>query len=100
MRNEFVQSQTGNESSDNGFNTGQLCQKCRKKHNCQYKNIMRMLFIFQFPEKPGGNSGNECKHNQGENSKRNYQSNPEFLIQTSLTIAHDYCQNDKYRSIG
>src|SRR5690606_30184629 len=99
MRNKLVQNQSGNKGANDGFNSRQLGQKGSKKDHRQYENIVGMLFILQFPKKPLRNSGNDGKHDYRENSQRNYQTYPELLIQTSLTIAHNYSQNDKHGSI-
>src|SRR5690606_32225466 len=100
MRNQRIQCKPCYESTDNWFNSGYFREKSGKKHNGQYKNIMGMFLTFQFFEKPFRNSRNNYKHNRRENSQRNTQSNPKRLIQTTLTIPDNHCQNNQDRRIG
>src|SRR5690606_31637035 len=83
------------ETTDNWFKSGYFRETSGKKHNGQYKNIMGMFLTFQFFEKPLSNSRNNYKHNRRENSQRNTQSNPKRLIQTTLTIPDNHCQNNQ-----
>src|SRR5690606_2302361 len=84
VRNELVQGQPRNKSTNNRFESGYLSDKGSKKNNEQNKYIMRCFFTLYFLEKPFGNPRYDSKHNGQKHGKRKSQPHPKLLIKLSL----------------